>query len=408
MALDPVLSAILVICMLLALAKIFSQLFPRIGLPGVVGEILAGVILGPYVIGTIVFDGKPLIELGPLVSVFAYFGMIIALFTAGLGTTFAEFRSAGVKPFVVASVGAAVPFAAGFYVSSLLGFPQEAGMIIGLALTQDSVVVIIRILEELRLMQIREAKMMVNLAIVADAISLSLLTLVISMTVAQIPITLGRITVTFARSLMLWLVLVAGLAFIIPYAIRRLRTLEKEGVTETAATVTCFGSAALAVIVGLSPLVGAFAAGMGVAGSGAIKRVKEYIEKISLVFVPVLFASMGARMDLGAFLSGNEVLLIVAVYFIIELVTKPIGYGFLASYVLKDRGAGARVGLAMTCMGEEGMLVLTIGLSHSLITSSIYTGMMLVSLLTTIITPIILRPLYARVSVERTEQNKVR
>ena len=404
--LDPVLSAILVICLLLALAKILSQLFPKIRLPGVVGEILAGVILGPYVVGAIMFEGKPLIELGPLVSVFAYFGMIIALFRAGLETTFAEFKAAGVKPFAMAGVGAAVPFAAGFYISSFLGFPQETGMIVGLALAQDSVVVIIRILEELKMMQLRDAKMIVSLAVVADAMSLSLLTLVISMTVAQIPITVGRVTVTFARSLMIWLVLVAGLALLIPYLVRKVRALEKEGVIETAATVTCFGSAALSVVVGLSPLVGAFAAGMGLAGSKAIKRVREYIEKISLIFIPVLFASMGARMDLASFLAGSEILVIVAVFFVTELVTKLIGYGFLASYVLEDRMAGLRVGLAMTCMGEEGMLVLTIGLSHSLISTSIYTGMMLVSLLTTIITPLILRPLYARIEFSNLKETK--
>lgn len=402
MPLDPVLSAILVVCLLLTLAKILSQLFPKIGLPGVVGEILAGVILGPYVIGGIMFEGKPLIELGPLVAVFAYFGMIIALFTAGLGTTFAEFKAAGVKPFIVAGVGAALPFVAGFYASSLLGFPQEAGMIIGLTLAQDSVVVIIRILEELKMMQLREAKMIVNLAVVADAMSLSLLTLVISMTVAHVPITVGRVTVTFARSLILWLVLVAGLALALPYVIRRVKALEKEGIIETAATVTCFGSAALAVVVGLSPFVGAFAAGMGLAGSKAIKRVREYVQKISLIFIPVLFASMGSHMDLTSFLAGSEVLVIVAVFFITEFVTKIIGYGLLSSYALKDGRAGMRIGLAMTCMGEEGMLVLTIGLSHSLISSSIYTGMMLVSLLTTIVTPLILRPLYGR--IEMSEQ----
>jgi Kef-type K+ transport system membrane component KefB len=168
-------------------------------------------------------------------------------------------------------------------------------------------------------------------------------------------------------------------------------------VIETAATVICFGSAALSVVAGLSPLVGAFAAGMGLAGSRAVKRVKEYVAKISLIFIPVLFASMGVHMDLASFLAGNEVLMIVAVFFVTEFVTKIVGYGFLVSYVLTDRAAGTRVGLAMTCMGEEGMLVLTIGLSHSLISSSIYTGMMLVSLLTTIITPLILKPLYAQV-----------
>ena len=138
---------------------------------------------------------------------------------------------------------------------------------------------------------------------------------------------------------------------------------------------------------------------MGLAGSKAIKRVREYVQKISLIFIPVLFASMGSHMDLTSFLGGSAVLVIVVVFLIAEFATKIIGYGFLSSYVLKDRRAGMRIGLAMTCMGEEGMLVLTIGLSHSLISSSIYTGMMLVSLLTTIITPLILRPLYARVEL---------
>src|SRR3990170_6977277 len=125
MALDAVLSAILVVCLVLALAKILSELFQKIGLPGVVGEVFAGVILGPYALGEIAFQGKPLIQLGPLTVVFAYFGMIIVLFTAGLETTFAEFKASGVPSFVVASTGAALPFAAGWYISSLMGLSQE-------------------------------------------------------------------------------------------------------------------------------------------------------------------------------------------------------------------------------------------------------------------------------------------
>jgi len=406
MPLDPVLSSILVICLLLVLAKILSELFMKIRLPGVIGEVLAGVILGPYALGTITFEGQPLIELGPLTKVFAYFGTIIVLFTAGLETNFAEFRAAGVGSFVVAIAGTAVPFAAGFWISSLLGLPHETGLIVGLALIQSSVAIIIRILEELNMMRLKDARTIVNVAIVDDALSLSLLTIVISIVVAQVPLTFGRIAVIFARSLVLWFILVVGLAFVIPRVVKRIEPLEKEGMIETAATVTCFGAAALSVVAGLSPLVGAFAAGMGLAGSKAIKRVKGYIEKISLIFVPVLFASMGAQMNLGAFFSTGLILLIVIVFLVIEVVTKLVGSGLPALYFLKDRGAGMRVGLAMACMGMEGMLVLNIGLSHSMINSDIYTGMMLVSILTTIITPLALKPLYKRAGVQQSKRNQ--
>jgi Kef-type K+ transport system membrane component KefB len=406
MALDPVLSAILVVCLLLALAKILSELFQKVGLPGVVGEVFAGVILGAYGLGSIPFQGKPLIQLGPLTLVFAYFGMIIVLFTAGLETTFAEFKAAGIPSFVVASTGAAVPFATSWVISSLLGLSQETGLVIGLALVQCDVAIIIRILEELKMMNLKDAKMIISIAVVADAIGLSLLTIVGSVGVTNAPLTFGREAWIFARSLGLWLVLVVGCAFLIPRFLKRARTFEKEGSMEIAATVICFAAVGLSVIIGLSPLVGAFAAGMGIAGSGAIKRVKEYAESISIIFVPVLFAHMGAQMNFGALFSGSMILLIVAVFVVVEVVTKLVGSGLPALYFLKDRGAGLRVGVATTCMGIDGMLALNIGLSHDLITTDVFTGMMLVCVLTTIVSPLILKPLFARIRAPESERSQ--
>ena len=405
MALDPVLSAILVICLLLALAKILSELFQKVGLPGVVGEVFAGVLLGSYGLGAIPFGDKPLIQLGPLTIVFAYFGMIIVLFTAGLETTFTEFKAAGIPSFVVASTGAALPFAAGWYISSLMGLSQEAGLVIGLALVQCDVAIIIRILDELKMMNLKDAKMIISIAIVADAIGLSLLTIVSSVGVANVPLTFGREAWIFARSLGLWFVLVVGCAFLIPRFVRRARAFEKEGTIEIAATVICFAAAGLSVIMGLSPLVGAFAAGMGIAGSGAIKRVKEYAESIGIIFVPILFAHMGAQMNFAALFSGSLILLIVAVFVVTEVATKLIGAGVSALYFLKDRGAGLRVGVATTCMGIDGMLALNIGLSHDMITTDVFTGMMLVCVLTTIVSPLILKPLYTRVRVAESERS---
>jgi len=115
---------------------------------------------------------------------------------------------------------------------------------------------------------------------------------------------------------------------------------------------------------------------------------------------------MGAQMDLTAFFSRNLVLLIVLVFLVIEFITKLVGSGLPAFYFLKDRGAGVRVGLAMACMGMEGMLVLNIGLSHNMVNSDVYTGLMLVSILTTIITPLALKPLYKRASVRQPEQDR--
>jgi Kef-type K+ transport system membrane component KefB len=145
---------------------------------------------------------------------------------------------------------------------------------------------------------------------------------------------------------------------------------------------------------------------MGIAGSGAIKRVKEYAESISIIFVPILFAHMGAQMNFAALFSGSLILLIVAIFVVTEVATKLIASALPALYFLKDRGAGLRVGVATTCMGIDGMLALNIGLSHGLITTDVFTGMMLVCVLTTIVSPLILKPLYARVRVPESERSQ--
>ena len=110
-------------------------------------------------------------------------------------------------------------------------------------------------------------------------------------------------------------------------------------------------------------------------------------------------------MNFAALFSGSLILLIVAVFVVTEVATKLIGAGVSALYFLKDRGAGLRVGVATTCMGIDGMLALNIGLSHDMITTDVFTGMMLVCVLTTIVSPLILKPLYTRVRVAESERS---
>jgi len=366
-------------------------------MPEVLGELFAGIVLGPFALGSLQIWGEPLVAFNEHVLAFAEIGAILILFVAGLEVGFAQFRALGSQSLVIGACGVLVPFLLGVYVVLVVPLPPTdlpAALIVGAALTATSIAITMRTLEELGVLDSIEGRLMINAAVIDDVLGLIVLSIVISIITTGVTPSPAEATWVVLRTLGLWL----GLLLSVVYVGSRLLTLSKKwvarGTIEMAATALCFGSAALSAAIGLHPIVGAFSAGMAIAESKVLAQVREYIGKVSLVFSPIFFGVIGARLNLWALtpMSIYGMLLILA----IAIISKVVGCGIPAALATRSSRIGARVGVGMISRGEVGLIVGGIGLAAGAINQDVYAQIVAMAVITTIVTPILLRRSFGR------------
>ena len=394
--LDPALRAIVTVCILVFSAKVLGELFSRIKIPSVLGELFAGVLLGPYAFGSVIaINGSPLIQINDIVLAFGEIGGILILFVAGLEMTFTDFRRVGSSGFTIGTLGVVVPFVMGYVFSLLLGFSLEASLVIAAALVATSISITSLALQELKRCRTIEAKTMISAAVVDDVLGLAILGVIISFVSTSVPINPLNVVVIILESLALWLVLVVSASLILPKIMNLTSRGRSEETVEAAATASCFGAAALAAYIGLSPIVGAFAAGMAVASSKAIERIRDYAKKIMTIFSPVFFALAGAAFNYRSFIAADfSFYVFFAGLVAIAIVSKLIGCGVPAFFFLKDKGKSLKVGVGMISRGEVGLIVAGVAISSGVISQSIYSAIIGMIMVTTILAPIWLKKSY--------------
>jgi Kef-type K+ transport system membrane component KefB len=382
---------IISLSILLFSAKIFAEIFQRINQPVVLGELVAGIIVGPYALGGLpLFGGEPLVVLDETVKYIGELAAIIILFIAGLEITPREFLRGGVASFTVGALGVIVPFSVGFVVLSIYGLNSFETLIIATALTATSIAISIQVLTELGKMQSKEARLILGAAIVDDVLAIAILSVVVTMvqsgdTTPQIM----DIAFLILKILGLFVVLLIGAIFLIPRILHREKLWRSKGSIEGITTAIFFGIAGIAAYVGLSPIVGAFAAGMAVASTKLIKQVEEYAHKLQFIFAPLFFAIIGAQVDLRGV--NIDVLVISGIIIAIAISTKLAGCGLPSLIFLKDKTGSMRVGIGMISRGEVGLIVAGVGVTSGVLSTNIYTSIIIMVALTTIITPIWLK-----------------
>ncbi len=392
MALDEAVRAIVTICILVFSAKVLGEIFSWRKIPAVLGELLAGVILGPFALGSLItVNGAPVIEINEIVRAFGEIGGILILFVAGLEMTFRDFRRIGVGCFVVGSLGVVVPFVMGYGVSALFGLDVITCLVIAAALVATSISITALVLQELNKTRKEESKMMISAAVVDDVLGLSILGVIVSfITTSQIMNPLNIITVILT-SLGVWLGITVFSAILLPRIIN-FTSKGSEATLEAAATASCFGASAVAAYLGLSPIVGSFAAGMAIASTETVEKIKHFSSKISIIFSPVFFALAGAAFDIRAFLTLDWFFYAFFISLVVvAIVSKVLGCGLPAAFFLKNRIKGLRVGVGMISRGEVGLIVAGIAISAGAITQSTYALILGMIMITTFIAPLLLR-----------------
>lgn len=372
-----VLGSLLVI---IVVARLAAEVAQRINIPPVLGEIIAGIIIGPSVLKWV--DPVTHIAVADMVLLLGEIGVILLLLQVGLEMDLGELGRVGRSAFLVAIIGVAVPFAAGFGVASAFGETGKIALFIGATLTATSVGITARVLGDLRALATTEARIVLGAAVADDVLGLVILTVVVKIVTEG---SIGAGVVFETIGLALGFLLVTGLLaiFVIPKALDRIHRASISSTTVVGAGFALtIAFSLLANEAKLAFIIGAFMAGLGIGRSSQHARIADGLGPLGHVFIPVFFASIGINADLAAMVKP-EVLALAGALTVVAIIGKLVSAGGVSGPNV-DR---LMVGIGMIPRGEVGLIFASIGLSRGVLDENLYGAVLLMVLVTTVITP---------------------
>ncbi|MEI7038220.1 cation:proton antiporter [Fulvimonas yonginensis] len=376
-------------------AQVGAEIAQRLRLPGVVGEIAAGAVIGPSLLGWIqpdqVLPGTPL-------DVLAEIGVVLLLFSVGLETRLEDLKKVGKTAFLVGVFGVLVPFGMGGVWAHASGFPWGKSLFIAAAFVATSAGITARVLQELGALQRVESKVILGAAVIDDILAMLLLGVVVSLQGGA-----------GFDPLKLLVVLASAVGFIALVGLGGARVmrwnstwLEKPHSPHSPLAIVlalCLGLAWLSTLLGLAAIIGAFLAGMIASETRQQHTLEKQTQPLLSLLTPFFFVITGSKIDLAQLASG-EALAMLAVVTVIAIVSKLAG-GWLGALALGRRSA-AIVGLGMVPRGEVGVVVASLGLAAGVFSDRIYAIIVAMSLLTAMVTPPVLAWLLKRHPVQET------
>jgi Kef-type K+ transport system membrane component KefB len=362
-------------------AKAAGEAFGRLRLPAVAGEVLVGVALGPSLLGWV----RPDVTMQTVATL----GAIVLLFEVGLSTRISELLRVGRTALLVAVLGVIVPFAGGYAVLAAFGFPTPAALFGGAALVATSVGVTARVLSDAGLSSTRQAHIVLAAAVADDILGLLVLAVVAGV---------GRGRLDLLRLLAVAVEAVAFVVFqfaVAPRLVRKSRDLVErlriEDAPLTVALIILLGLSALAEVLGLAAIVGAFFAGLAFAETAERWSLRERVRPLYGFLVPFFFVVAGVQVDLRV-LAMPAVLVPGLVLVIVAVLTKIAGCG-LGAISEGWRGALA-VGIGMVPRGEVGLIVAAVGLTLHALPAAVYAMVVLVAISADLIASPLVRPAF--------------
>lgn len=374
---------LLLLAVILAAAKVLGELAERIGQPAVIGELLAGVLLGPSVVG---FVDPTLLPL----HLFAEIGVVLLLFGIGLETDLNRLLRVGGAAFTVAVVGVALPFVGGFAVARGLGLELLPSIVAGAALTATSVGITGRVLSDLGRLRSAEGQIVLGAAVIDDVIGLVILAVVSDLVAGTTPTAFGVLRTTAVAFGFVAAVLVVG-RFVVPPLFDLIARTGKENTLASMALALAFLLAVLASELGSALIVGAFAAGLVLAPTAHAHAIERGIVRLSNVFVPIFFVVVGAAVDVRTF-GSRQVVLVGLALTVVAIIGKVLA-GYAPVWV---RARKTLIGVGMIPRGEVGLIFAQMGLTAGVLNAGTYSALMLMVLVTTFMAPPLLRALITR------------
>ena len=361
-------------------AKLIGELFERFKQSAVIGEILAGIILGPQVLN--------LIGTSEIFPVLAQIGAIILLFKVGLETKVEEILKVGPTSLIVAVLGVIFPFIFGYLYTLIIHHTTVEAIFIGAAMVATSVGITARVFADLGIVETKVARVILCAAVIDDVIGLVVLAIVTGLGKGTLSLVkIGLITLEAVGFIIFLIVIGRRIIHRVVPRVAKFRT--KEAVFSLA-IIFCLFLSAVSSYLDLAAIVGAFLAGMILAELNLEFNLSVKTESLYNFLVPFFFVILGSLVDLTIF---NQPALLVAALIItlFAILGKLIGCGLGALNLGKKEAL--MVGFGMVPRGEVGMIIASIGLSMKAITSDLYTVIIFMVMATTFITPPILRRL---------------
>ncbi|MCX6652690.1 MAG: cation:proton antiporter [Methanomassiliicoccales archaeon] len=378
---------------LILLAQVAAYVCKKIKVPPVVGEILMGIIIANlFISGYSLFTILDLSNTNsiPVFNVFSELGVIFLLFTVGLVTPFHELRQVGRTASLVAVLGVIIPFFSGLALMFLFGRTTLEALFIGAAMVATSVGITARVLKDLGVMESIEGRVIIGAAVIDDVLGLIVLAMISGIAQGG-TLNLADIAVVAALAVAFVLVVIY-ISALLPKVrtsspvmnVLKKRKPRKAWSPLPLALLVCFGLSALASYLNLAAIVGAFLAGMLFAEFRDVWQSEEKFGPINELFVPFFFLFIGIQVKLGEFANTAIIVLMLAVI-LVAIITKFVGCG-LGARKLGARSA-AVVGVGMIPRGEVGIIVASIGLSSGVIGNDLFTVVVAMSLVTTLLAP---------------------
>lgn len=363
---------------ILVVAKLAAEVAERLRIPAVLGEIAAGILIGPSALG--------LVGSSDATKILAEIGVIILLATVGMETDLNELRRVGRASMIVAVIGVVAPMSTGMFAGRLLGESTNASLFLGAALAATSVGITARVFGDLHALSSTEARIVLGAAVADDVLGLIILT-VVTRVVEQGSVDVAGVAGTIGLAVGFLVIATAVGIVLLPrvFAAVGSRARSTATVGVVAAGIT-FAFSAAASTANLAPIIGAFVAGTALGRTRHHDRIARDFTSLGNVFIPVFFLQIGIDTEVGKFFQGH-VLWVAAVLSVIAVAGKMVA-GLGAVGTNTDR---LLIGMGMIPRGEVGLIFATIGVSVGVFHDDLYAVVLLVVLVTTVITPPLLR-----------------
>ena len=375
---------LLVLIAIYASAKLFGELAERIGQPAVLGELVAGLVVG--------ISGFSLVDpTDHTIHLLAELGVILLLFMIGLETDLGKLLEVGVSSALVAIVGVALPFGFGYMTGHAMGLPVLVAIFMGAALTATSVGITARVLSDLGHLHDRESQVILGAAVIDDILGLVILTVVSALARGE---DLGAFAITKITLVAFGFVAVAIVLgnFLAPFLIRLITRLRVAKALFFASIMFAFALAYLAELAGSALIIGAFAAGLVLAKTEKAHQIEREVHDLAQFFIPIFFVSVGAAIDLrtmNPFDPEVRHFVLIGVVLTVVAILGKIVAGWAALGKLRK----IVIGVGMVPRGEVGLIFAQIGLTVGILNSGLYSSVAMMVIVTTFIVPPLLRKL---------------
>lgn len=376
-------SILLSLFVILAAAKVMAEVFERLRQPAVVGEILAGVVIGPSVLGWVAPS--------EMISILAEVGVIFLLFNVGLETKPADIFKVGGRAAAVAILGVVLPFVAGYFFAMWWDGSFIEAMFVGAALVATSVGITARVLGGMGLLDSQTARIILGAAVIDDILGLIILSLVSSLSSGSVDYTVLLKNAGLAIGFTVFIALIGSR--IMTRLAPRVERLRLERPFFNIGLILCLGLSVASMYIGVAAIIGAFLAGMALAeATEGNHKMHKLTSGVTEFLVPFFLVNIGMQLNLGVF-ADTSVIALAVILTLIAVATKFIGCG-AGAWGMGTRKM-AQVGIGMVPRGEVGIVVAQIGLGLGVITQPFFASVLFMAVATTLIAPPFIKIFFA-------------